>query len=150
MALAVLGSRVGESSSWVGFTPDLDVEVIDLTKHVVVILPRNSPHPKKVKGKPLYKLAREGIVIERTPCKVKVSIDILTYEYPFLTIKVACSKGTYIRSLAHDIGEELGCGAHLTGLKRTKSGSYLLDECLDGQLLDSLDFDITPHLRTND
>lgn len=101
---------------------------------------------KKVKGKPLYKLAREGIEIERTPCKVRTDIKVLCYDYPFLTISVACSKGTYIRSLAHEIGESLGCGAHLSQLKRTRSGCYTLEQCLDGQLLDNLEFDITPHL----
>lgn len=102
---------------------------------------------KKVKGQPLYKLARAGKVIERTPCKVRLSISILSYDYPFLRLSVSCSKGTYIRSLAHEIGEELGCGAHLSGLQRTRSGSYTLDECVDGRLLESATFDITPYLR---
>ena len=104
---------------------------------------------KKVKGKPLYKLAREGIEIERKPCKVHVSITILSYDYPDLKLSVSCSKGTYIRSLAHDIGEKLGSGAHLTQLQRTRSGSYTLAECIDGKLLDTEDFDITPHLKTD-
>ncbi len=104
---------------------------------------------KKVKGEPLYKLAREGIEIDRLPCKVQVCITILRYEYPYLKLLVSCSKGTYIRSLAHDIGEKLGSGAHLTQLQRTRSGCYSLDECMDGRLLDSPDFDITPYLKTD-
>jgi len=104
---------------------------------------------KKVKGQPLYKLAREGIEIERVPCKVQVCITILSYEYPYLKLLVSCSKGTYIRSLAHDIGEKLGSGAHLTQLQRTRSGCYSLAECIDGRLLDSPDFDITPYLKTD-
>ena len=104
---------------------------------------------KKVKGKPLYKLARAGKEIERKPCKVRVAITILGYEYPHLKLSVACSKGTYIRSLAHDIGEKLGSGAHLTGLQRTKSGQYSLEECINGELLFTPDFDITPHLLTH-
>ena len=105
---------------------------------------------KKVKGTPLYKLARAGQEIERKPCKIKVSIQILSYEYPELKLAVACSKGTYIRSLAHDIGEKLGAGAHLTGLQRTKSGHYHLCDCIDGELLFTEDFDITPYLRKFD
>jgi tRNA pseudouridine55 synthase len=90
---------------------------------------------KKIEGKKLYELAREGKSIERSPAKVSVSIELIAYEYPRLQLKVACSKGTYIRSLAHDMGERLGCGAHLCQLKRTRSGSFNLDQCLDGQLL---------------
>ncbi len=105
---------------------------------------------KKVKGKPLYKLAREGIEIERKPCKVRVAITILDYAYPHLQVAVNCSKGTYIRSLAHDIGEKLGSGAHLTQLKRTKSGQYDLESCIDGSLLFGDEFDITPHLMTHE
>ncbi|MFN0064866.1 MAG: tRNA pseudouridine(55) synthase TruB, partial [Chlamydiales bacterium] len=101
---------------------------------------------KKVKGKPLYKLAREGKTIERKPCKVQVKSTILKYSYPHITLSIACSKGTYIRSLAHEIGEELGCGAHLSGLQRTRSGPYALSECIDGMLLDDPAFDITPYL----
>jgi tRNA pseudouridine55 synthase len=82
----------------------------------------------KVSGKPLYKLARKGIEIERKPRKVKIySIEILKYQSPFLTIKISCSKGTYIRSLCNDIGETLGVGAHITELIRTKIGHFTID-----------------------
>jgi tRNA pseudouridine55 synthase len=90
---------------------------------------------KKVGGKKLYELARKGIEIERKASEVTVKIDFLYYEYPFLSLKVACSKGTYIRSLAEDIGEALGCGAHLSDLSRTRSGPFTLSECIDGNLL---------------
>lgn len=90
---------------------------------------------KKVQGKKLYELARKGQVIERKAVLVNVSIELISYEYPYLKIKVKCSKGTYIRSLAYDIGLKLGCGAYLTNLKRTKSGIHSLEECLDGTLL---------------
>lgn len=83
----------------------------------------------KVSGKPLYKLARKGIEIERKPRKVTIySIEILKYQSPFLTIKVSCSKGTYIRSLCNDIGEALGVGAHITELIRTKIGHCSIDD----------------------
>jgi tRNA pseudouridine55 synthase len=90
---------------------------------------------KKVQGKKLYELARKGIEIPRKPVQVSVAIEFLSYQYPFLEIKVSCSKGTYIRSLTEDIGLALGCGAHLSDLSRTRSGSFLLSDCLDGNLL---------------
>lgn len=90
---------------------------------------------KKVNGKKLYELARQGKVIERQPAKVTLQIEILDYHYPYLNLRVKCSKGTYIRSLADDIGKKLGCGAHLSNLKRTRSGPFKVDDCLDGSQL---------------
>lgn len=90
---------------------------------------------KKIKGKKLYELAREGKEIERTPVKVTVKTEFISYEYPILRIKVACSKGTYIRSIAFDIGNYLGCGAHLIDLCRTKSGVFCLENCLQEEEL---------------
>ncbi len=90
---------------------------------------------KKVGGKKLYELARKGIEIERAAVAISVKIHFLSYEYPFLKIQVACSKGTYIRSLAEDIGLSLTCGAHLSDLTRTRSGPFSLSECYDGNLL---------------
>jgi tRNA pseudouridine55 synthase len=103
---------------------------------------------KKVGGKKLYELARKGISIERQPAKVTMQITLLEYHYPHLKIRVRCSKGTYIRSLAHDIGLKLGCGAHLSALQRTRSGTYTLQECIDGHLLDSATFNPIPFFRT--
>ncbi len=94
---------------------------------------------KKVQGKRLYELARKGITIERAAAQVTVHIEILNYTYPYLDIDVQCSKGTYIRSLAHDIGQMLGCGAHLTTLKRVRSGGFTIEECCEvEQLIDPL------------
>lgn len=101
---------------------------------------------KKVGGKKLYELARKGEEIERAPAIVQVNTSLLAYNYPYLSIQVACSKGTYIRSIAHELGQRLGCGAHLSQLQRTRSGQFLIKDCLDGTLLDHADFDITPHL----
>jgi tRNA pseudouridine55 synthase len=102
---------------------------------------------KKVEGKKLYDLARKGIVIERQPVLVKVAIHLISYNYPMLEIEVACSKGTYIRSLAYDIGQLLGCGAHLFELIRIRSGSFRIEECIPQELLKSKELDLTPHLR---
>lgn len=82
----------------------------------------------KMKGEPLYKLARKGISADIKPRKVHISkIDILCLEQPFLSINVSCSKGTYIRSLCNDIGNALGVGAHLTSLTRTKIGDFKIE-----------------------
>ncbi len=102
---------------------------------------------KKVEGKKLYDLARKGITIERQPVKVQVQIQLVRYTYPMLEIEVACSKGTYIRSLAHDIGNTLGCGAHLFELIRTRSGSFQLDQCIPQSHLKNPQFDLSPYLR---
>jgi tRNA pseudouridine55 synthase len=96
---------------------------------------------KKVGGKKLYDLARKGIVIERAPCQVTVSIEIISYNYPFLDLKINCSKGTYIRSIADDLGKELGSFAHLVELTRTKSGPFLIENCLDFEKFEALGFD---------
>lgn len=86
---------------------------------------------KKVGGKKLYELARKGKVIEREAVPIEIhSIDILKIEFPYISVRVSCSKGTYIRSLASDIGTELGCGAVLYSLSRVKSGNYSLNDAL--------------------
>ncbi len=105
---------------------------------------------KKIRGKKLYDLARQGVEVEREAAIVTVQTELLTYRYPYILIKVSCSKGTYIRSIAHELGQRLGCGAHLSQLKRTRSGQFTIEECLDGNQLDSPDFDITPFLRKNE
>ena len=92
---------------------------------------------KKINGKKLYQLARQGEVGERAAVKLQVSTDLIAYDYPYLDIQVTCSKGTYIRSIAHDLGQMLGCGAHLSSLTRTRSGFFTLANCLDGQRLEA-------------
>jgi tRNA pseudouridine55 synthase len=82
---------------------------------------------KKVKGMKLYEMAREGVEIERDPVNIRIyDIDLLGINENTIEIKVRCSTGTYIRSLAYDIGEDLGCGAYLQNLKRTAIGGYEL------------------------
>ena len=93
----------------------------------------------KVDGKPAYKLARKGHDVEIRPKTLVIDeIEVLECglpERPELTLRVRCSKGTYIRALARDIGEALGSGAHLTGLRRTLVGDITVDTC---EPLDSL------------
>lgn len=83
----------------------------------------------KVKGKKLYELARQGQEIERQPRAVTIhQLTLLDWESPTLTLDIVCSTGTYIRSLAHDLGQILGCGAHLTALTRTSVGTFTLEQ----------------------
>jgi len=82
----------------------------------------------KVSGQPLYKLARKGVEVERKPRRVTVrALELLDFSTPFFTIKVVCSKGTYIRSLCNDIGDALHVGAHVTELVRTRVGTYRIE-----------------------
>ena len=85
----------------------------------------------KHKGKPLYELAREGIEIERKSRPVTVHrLEITTWEPPVVSVEVECSKGTYIRSLAHDLGQSLGCGAHLKSLTRARCGLFDIKDAI--------------------
>lgn len=79
----------------------------------------------KRNGVPLHRLARQGIEVEREEREVEVRrLQVLDIRLPLVTLEVDCAKGTYIRTLAHDLGEALGCGAHLVSLRRTRSGSF--------------------------
>lgn len=85
----------------------------------------------KVNGKKLYELARAGKEVERKARPVTIHyIEVMDMQLPELTIRVGCSKGTYIRTLCHDLGERLGCGAAMAALERTKSGQFTLDTAL--------------------
>ena len=94
----------------------------------------------KRNGRPLYELARQGIEVERKARAVTIyAIDLLDFAGDSLTLRVACSKGTYIRVLAADIGAALGCGAHLTALRRTRVGDLDLDGAVTLAELEGLD-----------
>jgi tRNA pseudouridine55 synthase len=101
-------------------------------------------------GVPLYKLARQGKTVEREPRLVHVyrySIDRLAL--PEIDFTVVCSKGFYVRTYAHDIGEALGCGAHLKNLRRTKSGRFVVDGAITvEELKNSEPVDILPRILT--
>ena len=88
-------------------------------------------------GQPLYKLAREGKTVERNPRTVELDeIVLLDWTPPALTVSVTCSPGTYIRSLAHDLGQRLGSGAHLGALVRLASGRFRLEDALSLERLE--------------
>lgn len=101
---------------------------------------------KKVNGVPLYKLARKGEEIARVPVPVTLKTTLLSYAYPLLDLSISCSKGTYIRSLAHDLGQALGCGAYLNELERTRCGPYTINQCIDGKLLFANQIEYSKHL----
>ncbi|MBI4125512.1 MAG: tRNA pseudouridine(55) synthase TruB [Deltaproteobacteria bacterium] len=85
----------------------------------------------KKNGKPLYKLAREGRVVQPEPRKIQIRLlEILKTDLPEATLRCRCSSGTYIRSLAHDLGQRLGCGAHVTALRRLASEPFTIEEAL--------------------
>jgi tRNA pseudouridine55 synthase len=93
----------------------------------------------KVHGKPLYRLARKGIEVERKEREVEIfNIQVEEINLPEVRFKVSCSKGTYIRTLGKDIGKEIGCGAHLLSLRRIRSGPFTLAQAIPwGRLKDS-------------
>lgn len=85
----------------------------------------------KVNGKRAYKFARRGEEVELRPKSIVIhSLELLRCSLPDITVRISCGKGTYIRSLARDIGAELGCGAHLTALRRTAVGSASIYDCM--------------------
>jgi tRNA pseudouridine55 synthase len=124
------------------YIPSLE-EVVEAIQHFQGEIDQIPPmfSAKKINGRKLYELARKGQVINRPSVKVNVKIEIISYLYPFLVIKVACTKGTYIRSLAEDIGIKLRCYGHLTSLTRLRSGYFHLQDCVDGDKVDCKDFD---------
>lgn len=94
----------------------------------------------KRNGIPLYKLARQGETVDREERQITVSkLRIVHFQPPELILEVDCSKGTYIRSLASDLGERLGCGAHLKALRRLRSGRFSIDHCYTFDQLQQLE-----------
>ena len=93
----------------------------------------------KHNGKPLYEYARQGITVEREARPITIfELNFIEYNAPYLTLEVHCSKGTYIRTLVDDLGEVLGCGAHVTMLRRAAVADYPTEKMLDWNALQSL------------
>ncbi len=125
--------------------PDLDQSDIEkvldrLRGPIEQIPPMHSA--LKHQGKRLYKLARQGETVERPPRRVTIhTLDLLDWRTPKLRLNVRCSKGTYIRSLVRDIGQLIGCGAHLSALRRTESAPFSLDLAVTLEALQRLSAD---------
>lgn len=118
--------------------PEVEVNVsreefAELITHYIGEIEQTPPpySAVKVQGKRAYDMARRGEEVEIEPRIIQVhSLELLEWALPEVVIDVHCSSGTYVRSLAHDIGEELGVGAHLVGLRRTKSGRFSLRDAV--------------------
>jgi tRNA pseudouridine55 synthase len=92
----------------------------------------------KKDGVPLYRLARRGEEVERAPRPIRIhSLEMHHYVPPEIGIEISCSSGTYVRTLASDLGERLGCGAHLSGLRRISSGPFLMDHAVSVEELEA-------------
>ena len=90
----------------------------------------------KKDGVPLYKLARKGVEVPREPRLIHIySFQFSEYQEPLARFRIACTKGTYVRSIAHDLGQKIGCGAHLAKLRRVQSGKF---DVADAVTLDGL------------
>ncbi|OOF37460.1 tRNA pseudouridine(55) synthase TruB [Rodentibacter heidelbergensis] len=93
----------------------------------------------KHQGKPLYEYARQGITVEREARPITIfELNFIEYQAPYLTLEVHCSKGTYIRTLVDDLGETLGCGAHVTMLRRTAVADYPVEAMMSWDELQNL------------
>jgi tRNA pseudouridine55 synthase len=118
--------------------PLLDAVIARFTGEIEQLPPMHSALKKD--GKALYEYARAGIEVDRPSRRVSIhALDIVDWHDAVLVLDVRCSKGTYIRTLAEDIGEALGCGAHLSALRRTTSGPLLLADAITLADLEALD-----------
>ncbi|MGR3973242.1 MAG: tRNA pseudouridine(55) synthase TruB [Candidatus Rhabdochlamydia sp.] len=122
------------------FIPSLDLietQLLQFQGTIEQIPPMYSA--KKIQGKRLYHLARQGIEIARPAATVSVKTTVIRYNYPHLSLHIECSKGTYIRSIAHDLGNLLQCGAHLSSLRRLRCGDFHVSQSMKGELLYPVD-----------
>lgn len=135
----------GQTTNTSPYCPTL-LEVKEAIKQFQGSLQQTPPmfSAKKIGGKKLYELARKGKEVDRPAQTIHVRTTLIHYEYPVLRFHVVCSKGTYIRTLAHDLGIVLQSCGHLRALQRTRSGSYHLNECLSFATLQ----DLTPDQLT--
>lgn len=131
------GELVSKDESWKELSID---EIRDGLDEFVGEIEQIPPMYSAIKhnGKRLYKLARKGEKIKRKARSVTInSIELISVDLPLLRVKIGCSRGTYIRSLARDIGEKLGCGAYLSFLIRTKSGPFSIKNAVTYKMIES-------------
>lgn len=125
-----LEKEIDATYPWEHITPELIAETLPkFLGHVMQVPPVFSA--VKVDGKRAYNYARKGkeVEIKAKPLEIK-ELEVLGWEAPKLTLRVLCSKGTYIRALARDLGEAMNSGAHLTALRRTRVGDYTIDDAM--------------------
>jgi tRNA pseudouridine55 synthase len=93
----------------------------------------------KIGGVPLYKLARKGEEVEREPRFIRIAaLNLRSFATPKITFELHCTKGTYVRTVASDLGQKLDCGAHLSALRRTGSGKFTIGQCLPLEQIEAL------------
>lgn len=116
-------------------TEHIDLNAVQQATHSFIGLIEQIPPAHsaiKVDGKRVYELARKGVEVELKPRQISIhTFEIVSYEPPLVQFRVVCSTGTYIRSLAHDFGKLLGCGAYLSSLCRTRIGEFELKNAMD-------------------
>lgn len=125
-----LEKEIDATYPWEHITPELIAETLPKFQgHLMQVPPVFSA--VKVDGKRAYNYARKGkeVEIKAKPLEIK-ELEVLNWEAPKLTLRVLCSKGTYIRALARDLGEAMNSGAHLTALRRTRVGDYTIDDAM--------------------
>lgn len=138
------GTRLSEVEAPVFDTATIEEALSRFKGKIVQKIPAYSS--KKIDGKPLYKWVRQGVAIETPSKEVEVyDMRFLGYNHPYIDVEVSCSKGTYIRVIAHDVGAILGCGAALHSLKRTQHGEFGLEGSVSVERLATRQ-DIAEHL----
>src|SRR5581483_677241 len=116
---------------------DLKTAIVSLTGEIEQIPPMFSAI--KLDGRPLYERAHKGETVERVPRKVVVSdMQVVDFGRGVAQLSITCSKGTYVRTLVEDLGKRLGCGAYLSGLRRTRIGSFDLDTAVTQEALEGM------------
>ena len=129
--------QVGEKADPSGVTVEQVTSVLDAFRGVFEQTPPMYSALKR-QGKRLYELARAGIEVEREPRRVQVyHLQQLSFELPRLVLEVECGRGLYLRSLAHDIGQALECGAHLSALTRFKAGAFNQEDSMELEEVES-------------
>jgi tRNA pseudouridine55 synthase len=122
------GKVVDEAPVTVG-REDVEAALEDFRGEILQVPPMYSA--LKHDGEPLYRLARRGVTVDRPPRPVEIHrLEMTDWTPPELTLELTCSRGTYVRSLAHDLGQALGCGGHLAGLLRIASGEFHVKDAI--------------------
>jgi len=128
------GVVIGQCEDFVVTAKDVEKALQSFRGEIEQIPPMYSA--LKVDGVPLYKLARKGQTIAREPRRITVySIELTDFAADEIELEIACSKGTYIRTIADDLGQALACGAHIIALHRTQAGAFTEEECVSTEFL---------------